>query len=51
MNLFVDEFIVALDGDLADVPAVDLARESGLPAGELSTNPWLCYPTIEAGRH
>jgi hypothetical protein len=48
MNLFVDEFVVALDGNIEHLQPDDLvsiAAQSGLPAQELSDRPWLEQPT------
>jgi 5-bromo-4-chloroindolyl phosphate hydrolysis protein len=41
MNLFIDEFIVALDGRLDAQPANEIARRSQLPEAELSRRAWM----------
>lgn len=48
MNLFVDEFIVALYGSIDALPPDEMARRSQLPESELSRRPWLLQP--EAAR-
>lgn len=44
INLFVNEFIVALHGDISALPPDEMARRSELPDMELSRRPWLLLP-------
>jgi hypothetical protein len=48
MYLFVDEFVVALQGDVNRLQPDDLAAiagQSDLPAGEFSNRPWIRQPS------